>query len=226
MFRIDYDQLDWGSTRVYADGDLSGLYEPAYLLIHWGGNTSQVNDAGATLRSWQNYHINSKGMRDIAYNYAVDDFGSIYRLRGMNPNGSNKQVLLDPLTGRPYNNVTVAVVWVGGANDPDGPSDLAKAAMKEIADDLRLYPIYPHSFMKATACPGDDWRDWINTYTAPTVYRGVKNTPNRVWARAAIDYHIDVSKQIIESNDNDWNRIMIDGRYWTMQWRDAGSPGV
>ena len=161
---FDVDQAGWGSVQTYEDWR-DNWYDPHYLLIHWGGLTAQVppEREDAVLRGWQTYHTESKGMRDIAYNYAVGDSGVVYRLRGLNANGSNKKDLKDPVTGKRWNDVTVAVVWIGGRGDPDGPSDAARRAMRRIADQVGL-PVLVHSDMKATACPGDDWRAWRDAY--------------------------------------------------------------
>lgn len=165
MIPFDIDQAGWGSVREYGDGDLSGYFDATYLLIHWGGTTRQVSpdNEEAVLRGWQRYHMGSRGMRDIAYSYAVGDSGLVYRLRGLNPNGSNRQSLVDPNTGRPWNNVTVAVVWIGGNQDLDGPSDAAYRSFENIADAAGL-PIVAHFDMKQTACPGPELGQWAHTY--------------------------------------------------------------
>ena len=71
---FDVDQAGWGSTQRYPDTD---SFNPAYVVAHWGGGTSQIPAAGEDdrLRIWQRYHVQSRGMRDIAYNYAVGDSG-------------------------------------------------------------------------------------------------------------------------------------------------------
>ncbi|KKL18404.1 hypothetical protein LCGC14_2475840, partial [marine sediment metagenome] len=88
---VDYDQPDWGSSRVYGDGDLSGLWVPDKVVVHWGGAPGPpITKAGERrlLRGWQRFHIESRGWRDIAYNYAVGNSGTLYRLRGWNPSGA------------------------------------------------------------------------------------------------------------------------------------------
>ena len=74
---FDVDQAGWGSTQRYPDTD---SFNPAYVVAHWGGGTSQIPAAGEDdrLRIWQRYHVQSRGMRDIAYNYAVGDSGLVW----------------------------------------------------------------------------------------------------------------------------------------------------
>jgi hypothetical protein len=59
---------------------------------HWPGMSKPINavgDAGfrrvcSALRGWQDYHMNSRGWSDIAYQVAIDQEGRAYTLRGIN----------------------------------------------------------------------------------------------------------------------------------------------
>lgn len=163
---FDVDQAGWGSTQRYPDTD---SFNPAYVVAHWGGGTSQIPAAGEDdrLRIWQRYHVQSRGMRDIAYNYAVGDSGLVYRCRGLNPGGHTKSSDLTP-EGRPFNSASIGVVWVGGAADADGPSPRALAAMQRVCDAADL-SVWTHKQAKQfngsdTACPGPAWIQWVNDY--------------------------------------------------------------
>ena len=157
---FDIDQAGWGSSTFYPDDP---TFTPRFVVVHWGGTTSQVTDEPLRLRIWQRYHINSRGWRDIAYNYAVGDSGTIYRCRGMNPGGHTSGVNDKTPEGDSYNDASIGVVWIGGANDTDGPSPAAYAAMARIVNG---YVVKGHRTVKqengsSTACPGTDWLDWI-----------------------------------------------------------------
>lgn len=163
----DENQIDWGSALVYADGAY-GTIDPRYLVIHWGGLTSDVEGVEAerrVLRSWQRYHMMSRGMRDIAYNYAVGDSGTVYRLRGLNPGGHVKCSTDRTPEGDSYCIASVGVVWIGGERAA-GPS---RAALESMADLVNLtgLDVKSHQQVKrengsSTACPGPTWIGWVD----------------------------------------------------------------
>lgn len=49
-------------------------------------------------------------------------------------------------------------------------------------------------------------------------YKGVKNVPDVDWARRVVDWALE-SGLILPENDNDWDRNLTDGRYWTLEYR-------
>ena len=165
------DQAGWGSSKIYADGELSGAYDPIYTIIHWGGYTEErdsLESAAAQLRAWQRYHLN-KGWRDIAYNYGVGDYdrgdgySDIFRLRGENRGGHTAGT--DPATGRHWSDVGCGVVWIGGKGDLDGPSDAAKRTMQKFVEERGLLTVLGHQDTgKATQCPGPDWLEWAANF--------------------------------------------------------------
>ena len=167
MITVDRDQAGWRSSRIYDDGALAGLWVPDKVVVHWGGVTvPPVTKAGerSLLRGWQRFHINSRGWRDIAYNYAVGNSGERYRLRGWNPSGATSGDFEGD--GIPENNEAVAVVWLGGSGG--AISAEAYAAMGVIvAEILGAIDVDPelvigHRDVKGnTTCPGDEWWDWI-----------------------------------------------------------------
>jgi hypothetical protein len=60
--------------------------------LHWPGMAKPINatgDAGkarvaSALRGWQNYHMDTRGWSDIAYQIAIDQAGRAWTLRGLN----------------------------------------------------------------------------------------------------------------------------------------------
>ena len=162
---VDYDQADWGSTRIYGDGELSGLWVPDKVVIHWGGSTiPPLTRRGerSLLRGWQRYHRNRKGWRDIAYGYAVGNSGSTYRLRGLNPQGATSGDYEGD--GIRENAEAVACVWLGGSGGRiskqayEAMGRLVRSVLAEIGSDV----VIGHRDVKHnTTCPGDAWWDWI-----------------------------------------------------------------
>ena len=60
--------------------------------LHWPGMAKPIDATGAdgqrriasALRGWQNYHMDTRGWSDIAYQVAVDQAGRAWTLRGLN----------------------------------------------------------------------------------------------------------------------------------------------
>ena len=155
-------QEEWGSSKVYDDGTLPGRWNPELIVIHWGGNTREIGNrllAQAQLRGWQRYHIYSRGWRDIAYNYAIDELGNMYRLRGENSSGATSGRDVD---GVRWNEKAVNIVWIGGKADADGPSNAAKATLARYAVERGMEVIGHVETGKATQCPGQDWLNFIH----------------------------------------------------------------
>lgn len=163
---FDRDQAAWGSRLTYPDGTTS--FNLDKIVIHWGGLTNGGAGSEAVesriLRGWQGYHIDSKGWSDIAYGYAVGQTGLRYRLRGWNRQGATSGDIDDD--GIPENAEAVSFVWIGGTKTAGGPSPAALRSLgRLILDVFAEYgevPVTVHSDHKATSCPGDDIRSWVN----------------------------------------------------------------
>ena len=172
---VDEDQADWGSSRIYGDGDLPGLWIPDKGVGHWGGKTIpaflHVN-CRRILRGWQRYHIGTKGWRDIAYNYPFCNHGVRFRARGWNPSGATSGDWEHD--GIPENNEAVAIVWIGGSGGSmtlaalEAAGDLWRQVQAVIA--LEPQVGIGHRDVKQTTCPGNQYYQWIHNqgWTLPT----------------------------------------------------------
>ena len=176
MIPYDQNQTGWGSRLIYPDG-VKQPWQPDKWVVHYGGGvnragviggrtpTEQIATEQSVLRSWQRWHIDGKGWQDIAYNYAIGQSGTIYRLRGENRAGATRGDF-EP-DGIPENHEARAVVFILGGTQK--PTDAAYAAFRHIwATDPM--PVIGHrdvaisgSGGTATACPGEHLTDWIAT---------------------------------------------------------------
>ncbi len=167
MTFFDVDQAGWGSRLVYDDGSWHP-WNPDKWVVHWGGGTTLIAEGVAaeatTLRGWQRYHMNTKGWLDIAYNYAIGNSGTVYRLRGENRAGATRGDF--EADGIPENHEARAVVFI--INVGQAPSDLALAAFQRLytADPL---PVIGHKWVfeqgtggTSTSCPCPDLDLWLH----------------------------------------------------------------
>ncbi|GAA1605797.1 peptidoglycan recognition family protein [Kribbella karoonensis] len=130
-------------------------------VIHWPGTGSTKvihtrTAVASALRGWQDYHMDTRGWSDIAYQIAVDQEGRAWTLRGMRTkSGANGDADVNDRYG------AILLVLVTG----EQPSAAMKATTRAVIADFRkLYPrgtaIRPHSAVRPepTDCPGDPAR--------------------------------------------------------------------
>lgn len=121
-----------------------------HTFIHYtAGPVSQ------SVRSIQDYHMDTKGWSDIAYNYLVDQNGDIYVGRGWFVVGGHTSG---------WNSKSHAICWIGGPEDT--PTDAALKSINYLIQDVetrlgRKTIVAPHSSVVSTSCPGDYLRAWI-----------------------------------------------------------------
>jgi hypothetical protein len=149
--RSDWTSTTSGCTTEFVPSEVDGV------AVHWNGTWVTLSP-DAQLRADRNFHVNTRGWCDIAYNLAVDQNGDVWVCRGLDlrssANGS-----LD--SNRRY----VAVVALLGQN-ADGsavqvPTPAMLDGLRKAVEIVRWkYPqateIKTHNDVRpsATACPG------------------------------------------------------------------------
>ena len=77
-----YTRAQWGANESWRDG--APRYNSTILQAHVhhsaSGNGYQQADVPALIRSFYKYHTKSLGWSDIAYNFLIDSFGTIWEL--------------------------------------------------------------------------------------------------------------------------------------------------
>ena len=127
------------------------------LAVHWNGPAvpkSAFTDPRSYLEGVRRYHVNTKGWSDIAYNYAVDQTGDVWELRGWGyQSGANG--------GTRENDEYLAVLCILGQGQK--PSDAMLAGVRSAVESFRVRystarKIVTHSAIRPdpTACPGPD----------------------------------------------------------------------
>lgn len=127
-----------------------------YVVIHWPGTPGKKigTNIGALLRGWYTYHVKDRGWTDIAYNYAVDQTGKIWTLRGDYRDGAT--------SGWGGRSVSILAVLANS----ETPSEAMLKSLKTLALQLQAQAstgckIVGHRDLISTTCPGDTIAAWI-----------------------------------------------------------------
>jgi len=152
--RVNYD--NWSDTPYIKD----------LIAVHWGGPPPNGYDLGPAkeaniLRRYEDYHLDEKGWRGIAYGYAIGASGTVYRLRGKNNYGAHSGDYDND--GVSNNKEIIPVLFIMGKGQTATP------AMWASLIELRFWlqerpwttgdlPVSGHRVVsgKNTECPGDD----------------------------------------------------------------------
>lgn len=147
-------RVQWGA-RVAAKAEPLDGTQVVGLAVHWPAMKTPLRGVAAVsagLRSWQAFHMDNKGWRDIAYQVAVDQDGNRYTLRGLDGQSAANG---DEDVNRRYGAV-LAVLAPG-----EQPTDAMLAELRNVVRDHRaLFPrstaVVGHSDVRPepTACPG------------------------------------------------------------------------
>lgn len=157
---VVYSRVDWGAMPPRSPLAVASTPGDSLVVHHTGGGAapSSVEDACAMLRGIQASHQNGE-YSDIAYNMAVDNFGNIYTLRGMDMVGAATYG---------HNHHTRAVVWLGNSDvsPPSAAALQAIAALYKSQVGVNLTAdasITGHRDWVATACPGETLYSQLDT---------------------------------------------------------------
>ncbi|CAN5804681.1 hypothetical protein BH20CHL4_BH20CHL4_13160 [soil metagenome] len=157
----------WGAVESYRFRGGVELWPPDYALVHHAivhhTETSNVQDPVEAMRAVYYYHAITRGWGDIAYNYLVDRFGTIYegRVGGQNVVGSHAYLynsgssgvclignfLFQDMTVSAKASLVAILAWLVRDLDPLATSDFCVQP--------NLPTICSHRDVNATTCPGD-----------------------------------------------------------------------
>lgn len=156
-------RTQWGARRPKYR-NVADLSRPS--TAHWNGPTLTVggqstwdhSKCASLVRGIQNFHMDSRGWSDIAYNFLVCPHGYVFEGRGLNvingANGTN--------TG---NKTSHAICTLAGEGNPFPDSE--KQAYRDAVGYISAHTRAPndcigHRDHKATACPGDERYHWVH----------------------------------------------------------------
>jgi hypothetical protein len=135
------------SVSYNVDPDRGGV------AVHYGGNGGPPADHGNCIkrwRAWQNFHMDSRGWVDIAYNFGYCNHGYVFAGRGYGVRSAAQGT-------NDGNQRYLAAVWIGGGNA--APSQAALDALEWIISQVRKHgggdDVRPHRSFHSTSCPGN-----------------------------------------------------------------------
>ncbi|WP_157988015.1 peptidoglycan recognition protein family protein [Jiangella endophytica] len=141
------------------------------LACHWPGSTTDAygvetaDRVAGRLRGWRAYHVEDRGWSDIGYNFAIDQAGRVWDLRGSARVGAHSASPSNPDANHEF----VGVLCIVG--DRERPTSAMSAAFWDFRRDvfLRRWPgrtdVRGHREVSGaqTACPGDPVIELTNT---------------------------------------------------------------
>jgi hypothetical protein len=178
MFNEALSPKQWGA-RVDYDRWAPDTTKDKWIL-HYGGGAVSGYDEGvdremAVLRAWEYHHMRRRGWRGIAYNYAIGDSGTLYRLRGETAGGHTRGDY-EP-DGRPENIEGRAVVFILGGSQEPSLEALITFALMWGEDPM---PVIGHTdvFLHGTGgtntpCPGKYLHAWLKAKKHETLYKEI-----------------------------------------------------
>ena len=134
------------------------------VAVHWNGPAvpkSALSDPRNFLKGVRRFHVNTRGWSDIAYNFAVDQRGDVWVLRGMRHKSAANG-------DRRTNARWVAVLAIIGRGQEPTPRML-DGLKRVVVMTRRAYRrgdrVTTHKAISpsGTACPGPDLIRWVRT---------------------------------------------------------------
>jgi hypothetical protein len=175
----------WGARAPRANPTIASELKASVLHHSAGTNNYGPGDVPALLRGIQAYHMDANGWDDIAYNFAVDQFGRIWEGRA----GGVENAVIGA-HARGFNTGTFGVVVLGDFTQAYVSGDALSAVVQVMSWKFAVHdidprfgtsfqagagsPVYPpgtwlpvprifaHSDVGQTACPGGYLYYWLD----------------------------------------------------------------
>lgn len=149
-----FTRAEWGGRPAEAR---YRLYRPLVrgIALHWPAMASPLRTPAqvmAALRSWQDYHMDTRGWSDIAYQVAIDQLGNTYGLRGLRYRSA--------ANGSAYVNQRYGALLLVVASGEQPSPELVQAVRNQVRVHREVFPssklIVGHKDVRPepTACPG------------------------------------------------------------------------
>ena len=204
-------RADWGArppTRRHS------IKPNQLMFLHHTVGTKQVG--GLVVRNIQRDHQNRQGWTDIAYNWLVDEAGTIYQGRGWFVAGG---------ATKGWNTWSHSIAYMGNSMTTIPSNAALKAIKVVIAEATRLQgpqTVRPHNAAVNTLCPGTHLEAWLRAGRPTTT------TPKEIANMAswqdepAFDLAIQAAYETTGPNRRTPSGEERD--YWLRRFNDADDP--
>ena len=173
---------DWCPSGNCPKSTNPSAINPTHIVVHHSAGQTSSSDFAAVVRSYWDYHVNSRGWSDIGYNWLVDPNGVIYEGRGDRIRGAHSPCM---------NAIATGICFIGNYENSTQPSSAGMKALKDMiawdATDKNInvltsgyvsalsgdmehisghkdgYDQYPNSNCTSTACPGANLHNKLQT---------------------------------------------------------------
>jgi hypothetical protein len=152
----------WGARPPKDRTPLDRSAQEGTAVHYTGADADEQADhanCAARVRGIQSYHMDTKGWADIAYSDVVCKHGYVFMGRDLG--------IRTAANGTDHGNTAYhAVCFLGDDSaNRDDVTDPGRQAIKWAVDRCNtwagVHGVQPHSYFKATDCPGDQLRAWI-----------------------------------------------------------------
>ncbi|XP_041365178.1 peptidoglycan recognition protein 1-like [Gigantopelta aegis] len=154
-------RAEWGARQPKNHTPLSGATKYVFVHHSTGEGCTTRADCSRKVRSFQNYHMNSRGWSDIGYSFLVGEDGNAYEGRGWNTQGAHT---------KGYNSVALGICMIGNFQNRL-PNQAALDTLHKLIECGKAngkiksdYILKGHRDIGATACPGQKLYDLIKTW--------------------------------------------------------------
>nr|CAD7454711.1 unnamed protein product [Timema tahoe] len=154
-------RAEWGARTPAVEPQPLAVSPVPYAVVHHGGTKEYChnqNTCSAIVRSYQNYHIDTKGWNDIGYSFVIGEDGHVYEGRGWDFVGAHAPG---------YNTQSIGICVIGDFSDrlPNEEalttlSDLISCGV-DIGKIGEGYHVIGHRQARDTLCPGDTLYKWV-----------------------------------------------------------------
>ncbi len=173
---------DWCPSGDCPKQTSPSIINPTHIVVHHSAGNTVSSDYAAVVRSYWNYHVNDRGWNDIGYNWLIDPNGIVYEGRGNRVRGAHSPCM---------NAISTGICFIGNYENATQPSALGMQSLKDLiawdatdkAIDVKAtgyvaalggnietisghkdgYDQYPDSGCSATACPGANLHNKLQT---------------------------------------------------------------
>jgi len=193
---------DWCPSGNCPKNTNPSAINPTHIVVHHSAGQTSSSDFAAVVRSYWDYHVNSRGWADIGYNWLVDPNGIIYEGRGDRIRGAHSPCM---------NAVSTGICFIGNYEGATQPSSVGMQALKDLivwdATDKNIdvlssgyvsalggsiehisghkdgFDQYPNANCTSTACPGANLHNKLqsirNDVSNYSCYIASGNIPNK-----------------------------------------------